>query len=210
MAKGSFIVVSAPSGAGKTSICQRLRTACPEIEFSVSYTTRLPRPGEVNGRDYFFISRDEFQSRVEQGEFAEWAENYGNLYGTSLKQMKKVIAGGGDILLDIEPRGAKILKQKFRSGIYVYILPPSLEALLERLKGRGHETEDIIASRFAQAERELKEIVWYDYIIINDDLEKAANKMIAIYIAQKCRRGRLGNVIKNFIQNKILTVQGGR
>jgi len=202
MTKGTFIVISAPSGAGKTSICQRFRMACPEIEFSVSYTTRLPRPGEINGRDYFFVSREEFQRRIEQGEFAEWAENYGNFYGTSLKEMKKVMAGGRDILLDIEPRGAKILKQKFRGGIYVFILPPSWDALLGRLKERGQETEDVIALRFAQAEREFKEIAWYDYVIINDDLEKAVNKLIAIYIAQKCRRSRLGKEIKNFIQNK--------
>jgi guanylate kinase len=105
MTRGSFIVVSAPSGTGKSSICQRLLQACPELKFSVSYTTRLPRPAEVNGKDYFFISREEFQQRKEQGDFAEWAENYGNLYGTSLETIKKSLEMGGDLLLDIEPRG---------------------------------------------------------------------------------------------------------
>jgi guanylate kinase len=200
MAKGSFIVVSAPSGAGKSSICQRLLQACPEIEFSVSYTTRHPRPDEENGKDYFFISREEFQKRIEQGEFAEWSENYGNLYGTSLTTMKRKLAQGGDLLLDIEPRGAKTIKQKFRGGVFVFVLPPSREALLKRLEGRGHETDDVIAARFAQAESELTEISWYDYVIFNDDLHTAVNQLISIYIAQKCRRSRLHNKISKFMK----------
>jgi len=200
MAKGSFIVVSAPSGTGKSSICQRLLQACPEIRFSVSYTTRRPRPNEVHGKDYFFISRKEFQKRIEQGEFAEWTENYGNLYGTSMKTIREVLANGGDLLLDIEPRGAKKIKQKFRGGVFVFVLPPSLEELLRRLERRGHETTDVIKTRFDQAERELKEISWYDYIIFNDDLETAANQLISIYIAQKCRLNRLRNKIKQYIK----------
>jgi guanylate kinase len=200
MARGSFIVVSAPSGTGKSSICQRLLQACPEIEFSVSCTTRLPRPDEVNGKDYFFISREEFQKRIEQDEFAEWAENYGNLYGTSLATMKRKLASGGDILLDIETRGAKAIKQKFRGGVFIFVLPPSKEELLKRLEGRGHETDDVIAARFAQAESELEEISWYDYVIFNDDLDTAASQLISIYIAQKCRRSRLRSQISKYIK----------
>jgi guanylate kinase len=199
MDKGIFIVVSAPSGTGKSSICQRLLLAYPEIRFSVSYTTRLPRPGEVNGKDYFFISREEFQKRIEQGEFAEWAENYGNLYGTSLKTMKEFLAKGGDLLLDIEPRGAKEIKRKFRRGVFVFVLPPSRKELLNRLKGRGHETHDIIQTRYAQAEGELKEVSWYDYVIFNDDLETAVHQLVSIYIAQKCKRGNLQTKIKQFM-----------
>ena len=199
MDKGIFIVVSAPSGTGKSSICQRFLQACPEIRFSVSYTTRLPRPGEVNGKDYFFISREEFQKRIDQGEFAEWVENYRNLYGTSMKTMKEYLAKGENILLDIEPRGAKKIKQKFRKGIFVFILPPSREDLLHRLKGRGHESSDIIQTRYAQAERELKEISWYDYVIFNDDLETAVNQLISIYIAQRCKRNNIKTKIKKFM-----------
>jgi guanylate kinase len=201
MDRGSFIVVSAPSGTGKSSLCQRLLQACPEIEFSVSYTTRLPRPDEVDGRNYFFISRDEFQTRIERGEFAEWTENYGNLYGTSLMAMKRKLSEGGDMLLDIEPRGAKKIKQKFRGGVFVFVLPPSREELLKRLEGRGHERAEVISARYAQAENELKEILWYDYVIFNDDLDKAVNQLISIYTAQKCRRSRLQNRIKKFIEN---------
>jgi guanylate kinase len=198
--KGTFIVVSAPSGTGKSSICQRLLQAYPQIHFSVSYTTRPPRPAEVNGKDYFFISRREFQKRIDQGEFAEWAENYGNYYGTSRKTMEKCLADDGDLLLDIEPRGAKKIKEKFRGGVFVFVLPPSREELLRRLEGRGNESGDVIAARFARAESELQEVFWYDYVIFNDDLETAVNQLTSIYIAQKCKRSRLQTKIKQFMK----------
>ena len=196
--KGLFIVVSAPSGAGKSSICQRLLQECPEIKFSVSYTSREPRPNEINGQDYHFISRNEFQKRIDQNEFVEWIENYGNLYGTSIKVMEDIFEKGKDLLLDIEPRGAKKVKQKFKKGIFVFVLPPSRVELLKRLEKRGHETDEAIKTRFAQAESELKEISWYDYIIFNEDLETAASQLIAIYVAEKCKRSRLKDKIKEY------------
>jgi guanylate kinase len=199
MAKGLFIIVSAPSGTGKSSICQGLLQACPEIKFSVSYTSRPPRPNEVNGKDYYFISREEFQARIDQGEFVEWVENYGHLYGSSVKAMKGFLQDGQDILLDIEPRGARIIKQKFKGGVYVFVLPPSRSELLKRLEGRGCETDEVIQNRFDQAESELNEISWYDYVIFNKDLETAVNQLISIYVAQKCKRSRLQSEIKQFI-----------
>ncbi len=201
MDRGTFIVVSAPSGTGKSSICQRLLEACPEIKFSVSYTTRSPRPGEVHGKDYFFVSREEFQKRIEQGDFAEWAENYGNLYGTSIRTMREFLAKGNTVLLDIEPRGAKKIKQRFRKGTFVFILPPSRDELLNRLKGRGHESSDVIKARYARADSELKEIFWYDYVIFNDNLEIAVKQLISIYIAQGCKMSNLRAKIKQFINN---------
>jgi guanylate kinase len=198
MAKGIFIIVSAPSGAGKSSLCQRLIQAYPEIKFSVSYTSRPPRPNEVNGKDYHFISRKEFKDRIDQGEFVEWVENYGHLYGSSRNVMKEFILDGRDLLLDIEPRGAKKIKQEFKGGIYVFVLPPSRSELLKRLEKRGHETDEVIQKRFRQAENELKEISWYDYVIFNEDLETAVNQLISIYIAEKCKRSRLQNEIKKF------------
>ncbi|MGA9110482.1 MAG: guanylate kinase [Smithella sp.] len=198
MAKGIFIIVSAPSGAGKSSLCQRLMQAYPEIKFSVSYTSRPPRPNEVNGKDYHFISRKEFKDRIDQGEFVEWVENYGHLYGSSRNVMKEFIQDGRDLLLDIEPRGAKKIKQEFKGGIYVFVLPPSRSELLKRLEKRGHETDEVIQKRFRQAENELKEISWYDYVIFNEDLETAVNQLISIYIAEKCKRSRLQNEIKKF------------
>jgi len=200
MDRGTFIVVSAPSGAGKSSICRRLLQAHPEIRFSVSCTTRSPRPGEIDGQDYFFLSPEEFQKRIEQGDFAEWEENFGNLYGTSMRAMKESLADGSTILLDIEPRGARKIKQKFRGGVFVFILPPSQEELLKRLEGRGHEPPDVIQARYAEAERELQEIFWYDYVIFNDDLETAVNQLISIYIAQKCKISNLKKKIKQFMQ----------
>jgi guanylate kinase len=200
MDRGTFIVVSAPSGAGKSSICRRLLQAHPEIRFSVSCTTRSPRPGEIDGQDYFFLSPEEFQKRIEQGDFAEWEENFGNLYGTSMRAMKESLADGSTILLDIEPRGARKIKQKFRGGVFVFILPPSQEELLKRLEGRGHEPPDVIQARYAEAERELQEIFWYDYVIFNDDLETAVNQLISIYIAQKCKISNIKKKIKQFMQ----------
>ncbi|MEN6375482.1 MAG: guanylate kinase [Smithella sp.] len=200
MDKGTFIVVSAPSGAGKSSICRRLLQAHPEIRFSVSCTTRPPRPGEIDGQDYFFLSPEEFQKRIEQGDFAEWEENFGNLYGTSIKTMRDSLANGFTVLLDIEPRGAKVIKQKFRGGTFVFVLPPSRQELVKRLEDRGHETADVIQARFAEAERELKEISWYDYVIFNDDLETAVNQLISIYIAQKCKKSNLKTKIKQFMK----------
>lgn len=199
--KGLVIVLSAPSGTGKSSICRRLLAACPDVEFSVSYTSRTPRPNEINGKDYHFISREDFQQRIDQGEFVEWVENYGHFYGTSGKAMKEVLGRGKDLLLDVEPRGAKKIKKKFADGIFVFVLPPSLDELLNRLKKRGHESPEAIQTRFNQAERELKEVMWYDYAIFNDDLETAIKQMIAIYRAEKCKISRLHGKIDRFFKS---------
>lgn len=199
--KGLIIVLSAPSGTGKSSICRRLLGACPEIEFSVSYTSRTPRPNEVDGKDYYFISRQDFQRRIDQDEFVEWVENYGNFYGTSVKAIDSVLNQGKDLLLDIEPRGAKAIKIKFPDAIFVFVLPPSLEELLKRLEKRGHESPEAIKTRFAQAERELKEVLWYDYAIFNEDLETAIRQMIAIYRAEKSKINRLRGKIDRFFKS---------
>jgi guanylate kinase len=172
--------------------------ACPEIKFSVSHTSRSPRPGEEDGKDYYFVSRKEFQRKIAQGEFVEWVENYGYLYGSSRKVMEKFIKEGNDLLLDIEPRGAKKVKQTLRGGVYVFVLPPSRSDLLKRLEKRGHETKEAIQKRFKQAESELKELSWYDYVIFNQDLDKAINQLIAIYVAEKCKRSRLRKEINKF------------
>lgn len=189
--KGLCIVVSAPSGSGKSSICRRLLAACPDMEFSVSFTSRPPRPSEINGKDYHFISREDFQRRIDQGEFAEWVENYGEFYGTSGRALQDVLHRGKDLLLDIEPRGAKEMKKKSQEGVFVFVLPPSLDELLKRLQKRGHETPEAIQKRFTQAESELGEVLWYDYAVINEDLDTAVGQLVAIYQAEKCRTSRL-------------------
>ena len=196
MKQGLFLVVSAPSGAGKSSICQKMLELCPQLNFSISYTTRLPRPGEKDGKDYYFVSREDFLRRIKRGEFVEWVENFGNLYGTSRKTMGNHFAKGKDLLLDVEPRGAKKIKKVFKKGIFVFILPPSRADLMKRLKRRGHESKEVIKTRLAQAESELREISWYDYVIFNKDLDKAVEELKAIYIAEKCRKEILAKEIE--------------
>lgn len=195
--KGMIVVISAPSGAGKSSICRRFLAACPHLRFSVSFTSRKPRPGEVNGHDYFFISREDFQDRIEKGEFVEWVENYGELYGTSGGTLEDALIRGKDLLLDIEPRGAKEMKKKLREGVFVFVLPPSLDELLKRLQKRGHETPEAIQKRFAQAASELEEVLWYDYVVINEDLDTAVGQLIAIYQAEKCKTSRLRGTMRH-------------
>ncbi len=189
--------MSAPSGSGKSSICRRLLAACPDMEFSVSFTSRAPRPNEIDGKDYRFITREEFQRRIDQGEFVEWVENYGELYGTSGGTLEDALIRGKDLLLDIEPRGAKEMKKKLREGVFVFVLPPSLDELLKRLQKRGHETPEAIQKRFAQAASELEEVLWYDYVVINEDLDTAVGQLIAIYQAEKCKTSRLRGTMRH-------------
>ncbi len=198
--KGLFIVVSAPSGAGKSSICRRLLASCPELHFSVSFTSRPPRPNEAPGKDYHFVTRDDFQARIERGEFVEWVENFGHFYGTSVRVMEEILARGENLLLDIEPRGAKAVKSAFQDGIFVFVLPPTLEELKKRLETRGHESPDVIDRRFAQAKSELAESGWYDYIIVNDHLDKAVDQVKAIYTAEQCKTKRLRDLLKQFME----------
>jgi guanylate kinase len=192
------MVVSAPSGTGKTSICREFLKMCPDIRFSVSSTTRPPRPGEKNGLDYFFISQSAFQEQIEKEAFAEWALNYGYYYGTAKETMKNILGAGCDLILDVEPKGAKILKKNYPGGVFVFILPPSLEALKSRLKTRG-EIPEVMQKRLDKAMDEIKEIIWYDYTIINEDIRNAADSLRSIYIAEKCRRERMMKKIRPFL-----------
>lgn len=197
--EGLYLVVSAPSGTGKTSILRKVLKMCPTMRFSVSYTTRPPRPDEEDGRDYYFISKEAFRDRIAQGEFAEWEENYGHFYGTSAKTMKTFLEKGFDLVLDLETRGAKTLKKNYPGGVFVFILPPSLAELKKRLNRRGFENDQTVDTRVDKALDEIKEITWYDYIIFNDRLETAIDNLKSIYIAEKSRRDRLANKIKDFL-----------
>lgn len=191
------MVVSAPSGTGKTSICREFLKMCPDIRFSVSSTTRPPRPGEKNGLDYFFISEAAFRERIERGVFAEWTQNYGHYYGTANEVMQNILGTGRDLLLDVEPKGAKVLKKNYPGGVFVFILPPSLEALKSRLNTRG-EIPEVMQKRLDKAMDEIKEIMWYDYIIINEDIRNAADCLGSIYLAEKSRRERMMEKIRPF------------
>jgi guanylate kinase len=196
--EGLYIVVSAPSGTGKTSILREVLKMCPNLLFSVSYTTRPRRPGEKDGKDYYFISEEAFKDKVGRGEFAEWEENYGYFYGTSSKTMKEFLQKGFDLVLDLDWRGAKTLKKNYPGGVFVFILPPSKGELEKRLRGRGVESKQNIDKRLAKALDEIKEIIWYDYLIFNEHLETAVDTLRSIYVAEKSKRERLAFKIKDF------------
>lgn len=199
--QGLYIVLSAPSGTGKSSIVREFMRKCPEIVFSVSYTTRPPRPDEEEGKDYHFISEQEFRRKIACGEFVEWVENYGYLYGTHAPTITRVLEEGKDLVLDIEPRGAKEIKKRFPGGVFVFIFPPSLNELRKRLEKRGFENKVMVEKRMERAREELKEFIWYDYIIFNDTLDSAVNALCSIYVAEKCRRERVENSIQRLFFN---------
>jgi guanylate kinase len=196
---GLLTIMSAPSGTGKTSISREILRMFPDIRFSVSSTTRPPRPGEVNGKDYHFISEEVFKEQIAQGEFVEWVENYGWLYGTSKKTMAAYLETGQDLILDIEPRGAKAIKEHYPHGIFVFVLPPSLSELKARLAKRGEEAA-VAERRLRASLDEIREALWYDYIIFNERLNEAVDRFRAIYIAEKSRRDRFHDKIAAFFK----------
>ncbi|QXE88992.1 guanylate kinase [Geomonas subterranea] len=189
--EGVLYVISAPSGAGKTSLCKEIIDIFPNLRHSVSYTTRPPRNGEVHGRDYFFVGKDEFDRMVEDGEFAEWAEVHGNFYGTSLATLKESRAEGIDLILDIDCQGARQLKGRFEGGVYIFVLPPSIEELRRRLDNRSSDSQEVIERRIHNASGEIKEARWYDYIIVNDKFSEALDQLKSVLIAEQCRTSRL-------------------
>ncbi len=189
--EGILFVISAPSGAGKTSLCKEAIDILPNLRHSVSYTTRQARPGEVHGRDYFFVPQSEFRQMVEDGEFAEWAEVHGNCYGTSIGVLEECRTAGIDLILDIDIQGARQLKERYDSGVYIFILPPSYEELRRRLNGRSSDSDDVICRRIAAAAGEIRESRWYDYIIVNDRFSRAVEELKSVVIAERCRAFRV-------------------
>ncbi|RKQ61747.1 guanylate kinase [Thermovibrio guaymasensis] len=210
--RGLLIVISAPSGTGKTTLTRMLLKEFPNIEFSISFTTRKPRPGEVNGKDYWFISREEFLKRIEEGDFLEWAEVYGNLYGTSKSQVLKALNEGKDVLLDIDTQGALQVKKNFPEAVLIFILPPSLEELERRLRNRGTDPEEVIEKRLKVAREEIKRAKFYDYIVVNDVLEVAYNKLKSIISAEKCKTKRFLKNLEFHIKDEeiVKLLKGGK
>jgi len=200
--RGLFLVVSAPSGAGKTSICRELLARWRNLNFSVSYTTRAPRPDERDGEGYHFISDAVFREKIAQGEFAEWVENYGYLYGTSKITMGSFLEKGYDLLVDVEPRGARSLKKSFPGGSFVFIFPPSWEDLEKRIINRGFEGKEAMRLRLQKAREECREVVWYDYVIFNNHLSEAVEQLSAIYVAEKSRRVRVQGRIDDLFMGR--------
>ena len=185
--KGILFVVSGPSGAGKTTLYKKAISVLPHLMHSVSYTTRSPRVGEVNGRDYTFINREEFMTMIHKKEFAEWAEIHGELYGTARKRLEEIMNSGVDAILDIDVQGAMQLKEKLPGGVFIFILPPSLEILRERLQQRMANVKKEIEKRLAVALGEMKKYLEYDYVIVNSIFEDAFKELESIIIANRAR-----------------------
>ena len=192
MAQGTLYIISAPSGAGKSSLIQAFLKTQPlyDSQVSVSHTTRAPRPGETHGEHYFFVNHDEFRSMIAEDAFLEHAEVFGNYYGTSRKTIESVLATGVDIFLDIDWQGAKQIRQKMPQARSIFILPPSKEELDRRLRGRGQDSEEVIAKRMAQAVAEMSHYAEYDYLIVNDDFDTALADLKTILRAERLRMGR--------------------
>jgi guanylate kinase len=196
---GLIIVVSAPSGGGKSSLCQRLLNWSPNTVYSVSCTTRAPRGGEQNGHDYFFLTREEFERRIAAGDFLEYAQYNGNYYGTPCRFVEEQMAAGRDVLLDIEVQGAAQVAERVRGGtgfaypealVMIFLLPPSLELLEARLRRRGTDSDEIIRKRLALAQQEMAHWREYDYVILSGHLDDDFERGKAIVIAEKCRTAR--------------------
>ncbi|KAF0205260.1 MAG: guanylate [Gallionellaceae bacterium] len=187
---GNLFIVSAPSGAGKTSLVTALLNINKQIDLSVSYTTRAPRPGETNGVDYHFVTREQFTEMVKHGDFLESAEVYGNFYGTSQSWISQENNKGKDILLEIDWQGAAQVRSKFPDSIGIFILPPSLEALESRLHGRKQDSAEIIAKRLQAAREDISHVAEFDYVIINDQLDVALQQLNAVVVAAGLRRNR--------------------
>jgi guanylate kinase len=175
--QGRLIIVSAPSGAGKTTLCRLVRERIPELLYSVSYTTRSPRPGEIEGRDYHFVTRQEFLDGIARNRWAEWAEVHGNHYGTSADFIREALASGRSVLLDIDGQGAEQIRARFPDSILIFILPPSLEELRRRLESRKSDSEEVIERRLANAAAEMARSSGYDWILVNDHLGDATDRL---------------------------------
>jgi guanylate kinase len=199
--RGLLIVVSSPSGAGKTTLCHRLIDEFPDIVFSVSYTTRPRRRGEEEGVDYHFVDAPTFDKMAERGEFAEWAEVHQHRYGTTAEAVKQALEGGRHVLFDIDYQGGRQIKAKFENeAVLVFVLPPSLEELEARLRKRATDAPDVIERRLAKAHDELKQYGLYQYLIVNDELPRAYDRLRAIYLASQCTIDRMGHIAESLVK----------
>lgn len=185
MDKGILLIVSGLSGAGKGTICKRLMEKYPDYEFSISATTRAPREGEIHGREYFFLSQEEFETKIEDGQFLEYANYVGNYYGTPKDWVEEKLEGGKNVILEIELQGAFQVREKIPEAVLIFIMPPDMEELKRRLIHRGTETEEQIEKRLSRAMEELEYVDQYDYVIVNEEVEKSVEMLHTIVLNVK-------------------------
>lgn len=202
--KGIPFIISAPSGAGKTSICRAIRSFVPGLAYSVSYTTRKKRRGEADGVDYFYVSEEIFKRMIEEEQFVEWAQVHGHYYGTSREFVNDKTGKGLDCLLDIDISGAKMLKRVYTEGIFIFVIPPSLQELKARLSKRQTEKPEEIQLRLENAISELRAFEEYQYIIINDDFTTAVEELKGIIQAERCRLKRRRPFVRNILESRTL------
>jgi len=200
--RGLLFIVSAPSGAGKTTIVERLVEQAPHLKMSRSYTSRRPRDGETNGVDYNFVTRERFEEMAEAGEFLEWADVFGNLYGTSAADTERVLDSGLDLVLVIDVQGARKVRRRGIENTAVFVMPPSFTVLEQRLRGRSKDSEDAIQRRLQVAQQEVASYADYDFVVINDELTAAVDRLRGIVIAERARlrwmRGEAETIVRTF------------
>lgn len=189
--EGILFVVSGPSGVGKGTVINEVLKVIKDINLSISYTTRPPRKNETNGKEYFFVSEEEFNRMIESGAFLEWAKVHGNLYGTPRSYIEEKLKNNEDVLLEIDTQGARQVKKVFPEGVFIFILPPSIDALLSRLRNRGTEDEKDIEVRLNNARNECREWRWYDYVVVNETISFSRDLIASIIMAERCKSLRL-------------------
>ncbi len=201
--KGNLIVISGPSGSGKGTIIKELLSINKKLWLSISMTTRNIRPGDIPNESYYFLTREEFESRIKEDKFLEYAEYNGNYYGTPKDKIEDYLNKGIDVILEIEIQGALKIKEKVKDAIFIFIMPPSLKELKRRLIGRNTETIDKVISRFTTAYKEINEVTKYNYVVVNDEIHNSVEKVNSIIISEKCRVDRIEEIYLNNMEEEI-------
>ncbi|MBH0229119.1 guanylate kinase [Halobacillus yeomjeoni] len=202
--KGILFILSGPSGVGKGTVRKALFEQSTNLRYSISMTTREPREGEVDGVDYFFKSRDEFEKLISEGQLIEHAEYVGNYYGTPRQYVEQTLEEGKDVFLEIEVQGALKVRENFPQGVFIFLIPPSLEELKDRIVTRGTETEDKVKNRLHAAKEEIEMMDAYDYVVVNDEIDNAVKKVQSIVASEHCKRERVANQYKKALEEKSL------
>ncbi|WP_188205753.1 guanylate kinase [Alkalibacillus aidingensis] len=202
--KGILFILSGPSGVGKGTVRKALFEQDPDLAYSISVTTRNPREGEENGVDYFFKTKEEVERMIEEGEFIEYAEYVGNYYGTPKAYVEQTLNKGRDVFLEIEVQGAMQVKENFPEGVFIFLFPPSLEELKNRIISRGTESEDLVKNRLLEAKKEIDMMDAYDYVVVNDQIDQAVKRIEAIVLSEHCKRERIAKQYKKALGSDVL------